>query len=189
MFVRRVQRLTWLALLAAAICPAQQDNASILGTVSDSLGAVVPSAQVSIQNQATAQAVNLSTDGNGNFFAPVLPVGRYRITVTVAGFKTQALDDITLRVADRLRVNVTLEPGGVQETVTVTGAAPLVDTASTTLGGVVGEQQLGELPLNGRDLSALLTIIPGVTLLGGATQQSVNGSGLFRQEGGMRFLL
>src|SRR5207302_4060140 len=82
-----------------------------------------------------------------------------------------------------------LEPGTVQETVTITAAAPLVDTASTTLGGLVTSQQLNALPMNGRDIVELLALIPGVVLQGGATQQSINGASVFRQEGGLHFLV
>ena len=67
------------------------------------------------QNQGASQTVHLLTDHNGNFIAPVLPVGAYRITVSVTGFKTQVFGDIALRVADRIRVQVTLDPGAVQE--------------------------------------------------------------------------
>src|SRR5262245_22484525 len=184
-----IVRFTFLLPFVIAACLAQQDNASILGVVSDSSGAVAPRASVEIRNNATGQVVKLLTDANGNFFAPVLPVGAYRVTVSAPGFKSEAHDNVTLRVADRLRLTVTLEPGAVQETVTVVGATPLVDTASSTLGGVVSSQQVANLPMNGRDVVELLALVPGVVLQGGATQQSVNGASTFRQEGGMRFLL
>ena len=178
-----------LFLIVAAAAFAQQDNASLLGVVTDSSGAVVPHASVEIRNQGTGQTVKLLTDANGNFFAPVLPVGAYRVTVSAAGFKSEVHDDVTLRVADRLRLAVKLDPGTVQETVTVMAATPLVDTASSTLGGVVTSEQVNNLPMNGRDVVELLALVPGVVLQGGATQQSVNGASTFRQEGGMRFFL
>src|SRR5882724_9377749 len=143
---------------------AQQDNASILGTVMDSSNAVVPNASVEIHNAGTNQALKLLTDPNGNFFAPVMPVGVYRISVTAAGFKVEVLDGLALRVADRLKITIKLEPGTVKETVTIIGSAPLVDTASTTLGGVVSSQQVNALPMNGRDLVELLALVPGMVL-------------------------
>ena len=184
-----IVRFIFLLPFVMLVCFAQQDNASILGAVSDSSGAVVPQASVEIHNQATGQAVKVLTDANGNFFAPVLPVGTYRVTVAAPGFKSEVHDNVTLRVADRLRLAVNLDPGAVQETVTVLGATPLVDTASSTLGGVVSSQQVANLPMNGRDIVELLALVPGVMLQGGATQQSVNGASAFRQEGGMRFML
>jgi hypothetical protein len=185
----RILKGTLLALFAIAASLAQQDNASILGLVSDSSGAVVPRANVEVRNNDTGQTVKVLTDANGNFFAPVLPVGTYRVTVSAAGFKSEVHDNLTLRVADRLRLEVKLDPGAVQETVTVLGSTPLVDTASSTLGGVVNSQQVANLPMNGRDIVELLALVPGVMLQGGATQQSVNGASTFRQEGGMRFML
>jgi len=100
-----------LLLLFGRLALAQQDNASILGLVSDSSGAIVPNAAVEIHNKATGQTTKLLTDSNGNFFAPVLPVGMYRITVSAPGFKNNVLDNLTLRVADRLRIAAQLEPG------------------------------------------------------------------------------
>jgi hypothetical protein len=99
------------------------------------------------------------------------------------------MDNLTLRVADRMKLTVKLEPGTVQETVTVTGVSPLVDTASTTLGGVVNSQQVNALPMNGRDIVELLALVPGMVLQAGSTQQSINGASSFRQEGGLHFLV
>ncbi|MEX2264334.1 MAG: carboxypeptidase regulatory-like domain-containing protein [Bryobacteraceae bacterium] len=182
-------RIAFLSLLGSLPLFAQLDSGSIVGSVLDASGAVVPAARVVVQHQGTSSTVELVSDGNGNFIAPVLPVGLYRVSVSASGFKTQVTEDVPLRVSDRIRLNFTLEPGAVSESVTVTGAAPLVDTASNTLGGVVGTQQINALPLNGRSVTQLLTLVPGVTLLGGSTQQSVNGSSTFRSAGGLRFLL
>src|SRR6266576_1696294 len=91
--------LSKFALLFGLVRPfvfAQQDNASILGTVTDSSGAVVPNDSVEIRNAGPNQALKLLTDSNGNFFAPVMPVGVYRISVTAAGFKVEVLDSLTL---------------------------------------------------------------------------------------------
>src|SRR5260370_39626013 len=90
-------------------------------------------------------------------------------------------------VGARLEGTIKLEPGTVRETVTITGNAPLVDTASTTLGGVVNSQQVNSLPMNGRDLVELLALVPGMVLRAGATQQSINGASSVRQEGGLHF--
>jgi outer membrane receptor for ferrienterochelin and colicin len=186
MLLRNV--VTLFFIVAGSVC-AQQDNGSILGTVTDSSGAVVAGASVEIRNLATGQITKLVSDSNGDFFAPVLPVGTYRLSVANTGFKVAVVDGLTLQVADRLKLTVKLEPGTVQETVTVTGVSPLVDTASTTLGGVVTSQQINALPMNGRDIVELLALVPGMVLLGGATQQSINGASAFRQEGGLHFLV
>jgi hypothetical protein len=176
-------------LFNAVILFAQLDTASIVGTVLDPSGAAIPGAAVVIENQGTRAAWRITASGEGAFVAPVLPVGGYRVTVSASGFKTRTVESYTLRVSDRLRVEITLEPGSMTEKITVTGDAALVEAASTTLGGVVTARQINALPLNGRNVTQLLTLIPGVMLLGGATQQSVNGASTFRSEGGVRFLL
>ena len=186
---RNTRNLFLLALAVVTACFAQLDTASIVGTVYDPTGAVIPNASVVVKNQRTGATWNFNTSGEGLFVAPVLPVGTYSVTASTNGFKSRTVENYTLRVSDRLRVEMTLEPGAITERVTVTGETPLVETASTTLGGLVGTQQLNELPLNGRNLTQLLTVIPGAMLLGGSTQQSVNGASTFRSDGGVRFLL
>ncbi|MGH9667879.1 MAG: carboxypeptidase regulatory-like domain-containing protein [Bryobacteraceae bacterium] len=185
----RLLKLVPAGLLASAVCFAQLDTASIVGTVLDQSGAVIPNASVVVENQNTAATFNASTNGEGNFVVPVLPIGKYRVTASASGFKAHTIEGLTLRVSDRLRVEIALETGSINEKITVTGESPLVDSASSTLGGFVNTQQLSALPLNGRDVVQLLTVIPGAMLLGGATQQSVNGASTFRSEGGVRFLL
>ncbi|MDZ4784269.1 MAG: TonB-dependent receptor [Planctomycetia bacterium] len=183
--------LVSLSLLIFSAIPlvAQLDSGTILGTVIDGSGAVVPGAKISARNQGTSAVSETVTGPDGNFVIPVLRIGAYTLSASARGFKTQVRPNLELRVSDRLRVTIPLEPGAVTETVTVADSQPLVDTASTTLGGIVGQQQLNNLPLNGRNLTQLLTIIPGAVLLGGATQQSMNGSSTFRSEGGLRFLI
>src|SRR5579872_347405 len=185
----RILELFSAGILASVVGFAQLDTASIVGTVLDPSGAVIPNASVVAENQNTGARFDTSTNGEGNFVVPVLPIGQYRVTASAAGFKSHTVEGLTLRVSDRLRVDISLEAGSINEKVTVTGESPLVDSASSTLGGFVNTQQLNALPLNGRDVVQLLTIIPGAMLLGGSTQQSINGASTFRSEGGVRFLL
>ena len=179
-----------LAFGSALECFAQLDNATILGTVTDPSGGVIPGASVTVLNLGTAAVVSLTTDSNGNFIAPVLPIGMYRVTVSAKGFKTSVRDGITLRVSDRTKLDITLETGDISEKITVTAEAPVVDTASTTLGGVIGTQQVNELPLNGRSLASLIGLAPGVVMLGTTQQRSMNGVSQTRLfESGSRFLV
>lgn len=177
------------ALIPAPALFAQFDTGTILGTVTDSSGAVVPSAKVRVENQGTAAAVTLDTDSLGNYLAASLPIGTYRVSASAAGFKREVREDVALRVSERLRIDLALKPGAVDESVVVSGEAPLVETASTTLGGVVNTQQISSLPLNGRNVTSLLNLIPGVVLQTGAVNQSVNGASLFRGDGGLHFLM
>ena len=179
--------LTIVAILwAAVLCLAQLDTATILGTVLDSSGAVIPGAKVQVQNMGTSHTVELTTDGNGNFVAPVLPVGNYKVTVSVTGFGTYVRENIRLNVADRVGLTIELKPGAVTQQVTVVGERPVVETATTTLGGVIGSQQVTNLPLNGRALTQLLSTVPGVAMLG--VEPNVNGTTTGRLfEPGMKF--
>jgi hypothetical protein len=130
---------------------AQQDRGTILGTILDSSGAAIPNANVSVENQGTAAKRQVTTDTGGLFLAPELPLGVYRVSVSVEGFKTKVQEGINVRVSDRVKVDLVLEPGQTRETITVTGQAPLVDTASNTLGGTISNFEVQTLPLNGRD--------------------------------------
>ena len=175
MLIRRTSLLVLLALCFAAISFAQLDTASIVGTVTDASGAVVPGATVTIQNVGTSAAVKLTTDSSGAFAAPSLAVGTYKVTATAAGFKTFVQDGIRLSVADVTKIPIQLSPGDVSEQITVQGEVSQVQTASSTLGGVVNTQQVMDLPINGRALASLLETVPGVSMLG--VEPSISGGG------------
>lgn len=180
-----------VAVLLVFPCSAQQDNASMVVSLTDQSGALVASARVVAEHITTSRVTDFAPDGHGNYLAPVLPIGKYRVRVTAAGFDTTVLEDIPLSVADRVRLTVTLKPGVVQQVVTVTGTAPLVDTASTTLGAVINAQQVSQLPLNGRDIAGLLAMVPGVSLQSGNAQRNVGGQGIGggARGSGIHFLL
>ncbi len=177
-----------LGLLVSTIVFAQLETATIIGTVTDASGAVLPGASVVVENQETATSVKLTTDNNGNYIAPVLRIGTYRVSVSASGFKTSVNENILLRVSDRVRVDLSLQPGVVSEKITVSAEAPVVDTESTTLGGVVSTQQVAELPVNGRSLTQYLVLVPGVIFLG--PQRSMNGASQGRLfESGLKYLV
>jgi hypothetical protein len=186
--MRRVSLAFWLLTIAMS-CFGQTDTGTILGVVSDSSGGALPGAQVTIENQGTNLTQKVITDSSGNFTSAPLAIGAYRVTVSANGFGTKILSDLTLRVSDRMRLPVTLQPGEVRQTLEVRDQSPLVDTASTTLGGVVSEQQVHDLPINGRSVASLLALVPGVELNGSGNQLSVGGKGTFSNEGGLHFLL
>lgn len=173
----------------ASICAAQSNTGTILGLVQDSRGYSIPGASVLINNQGTGFSQKVVTDSTGTFISAPLPLGTYRVTVTSPGFATSVKDGMTLRVSDRMQLRFSLKPGDVKETVSVTGQAPLIDAASTTLGGVVSKEQVADLPINGRSVTDLLALVPGVQLRGNSNQLSVGGQGTFTNEGGLHFLL
>ena len=189
MYIRRFALIVLSLLWAATLCLAQLDTASILGTVLDSSGGVIPGAKVVVQNMGTSATVELTSDQNGNFIAPVLPIGKYKVTVSVTNFNTFVQEGIQLNVADRVQLFITLKPGVVTQQVTVVGETPVVETASTTIGAVVSQQQVVDLPLNGRAVDTLVSLAPGVVSLGPHKSMSGASTGERDFDSGHKFLL
>jgi hypothetical protein len=136
---------------------------SISGTVRDPTGAVVPQAQVLIQEERTGFSRTVVTNNEGFYSAPSLPFGRYSVSTAPPGFKTTVSTGLDLHVNENLVVNLTLEIGPVSETVTVSNEAEPVETRSGEVSSLVSEKQVAELPLNGRNYAALLLVVPGVS--------------------------
>ena len=161
--------LLWLLLLilvASQSTLAQTVFGRISGTVTDSSGAVVPNATVTIQNKATNLERTAVTDGEGFYTVTNLPVGTYTISVGQTGFKKVVQTDNVLAADTRLTVNVALEPGAVSETVEVsTAAGETVNTTSGEVARVVDKRQVQNLALNGRNYMQLVTLIPGAAIL------------------------
>ncbi len=171
----RVSRLLMLVMLLVLVpvrAATAQATGGMTGVVTDDTGAVVPGVTVEVVNQGTTQTRVAVTGADGFFAVPLLAPGLYNVKATLPGFKTTTREGITVRVNDTARVDVTMAVGAVEEAVTVTGEAPLVETSHATLGIVIDEQKVVELPLNGRNFTQLGTLIPGVvappTGLGGA---------------------
>src|SRR5690242_2706046 len=141
--------------------PAQTVNASLTGSVTDSSGAAVPGATVTATNVATGVAIKTLADETGNYTVASLPPATYNITVEKPGFKTTVLSGVTLLVDQQARVDAQLQVGGVTATIEVSGAAPLVETKTASVGTVIGEQEVVDLPLNLRRLTSLATLVPG----------------------------
>jgi hypothetical protein len=152
-----------LCCIAAVPVLAQQDSGTILGTIRDAQDAVVTNAEVTIQNVHTGIVKTIPVTSTGSYSVPFLVPGDYSVAAVAPGFKKTIRTGIRLRVADQLVVDVRLELGAVSESVTVEGTAPIVDSASITLGQVVETRRIVDLPLNGRDPTALASLAPGVT--------------------------
>lgn len=187
--MRKILLTILVIAMSSAVCLAQTVNGTILGHVTDASGFAVQGANVAILNTGTGLNESLTTDKSGSFISPTLPLGTYEVTVSAKGFETQVKSGLVLNVADRMQLLYTLKPGNVSTTVKVTTHAPLIETASTTLGAVISSQQVASLPVNGRSVTDLLILVPGVSMLGGANQQSVGGVGTFSNEGGVHFLV
>jgi hypothetical protein len=148
----------WLTSLTMA----QTSTAKISGVVADESGAVLPKVEVTVRNSATGVQRGFVSDERGRYSAPDLVPGPYEITAVVTGFETLMRRGITLTVGQEASINLTMKVGTVAEQVTVTGEAPLVDTSSSAVSGVVEEKRITDLPLNGRDFSQLALVQPGV---------------------------
>jgi hypothetical protein len=154
---------------------AQAVTGTILGTVTDSTGAVMPGATVTLTNAGTGLVRSLTTNANGEYTAPSLPTGRYTVKGELSGFKTVMVAGVDLGVDQHLRINVKLEVGGVEESVTVTGSSPLIQTSTSELGTTVSEEQIKTLPLNGRNFVNLTRTVPGVVR--GVPGANIDGAG------------
>src|SRR5260370_28554317 len=147
----------------SAIAVAQVTTGTISGTVSDSTGAVVPGVTINLKSIETGISRTVRTDEGGRYRAPELGLGSYEITVEAAGFETVIRRGITLTVGREAVVDFTLQVGTIADKITVTGEAPLVQTANATVAALVDERAMRELPLNGRSFADLTGIQPGVT--------------------------
>lgn len=151
-----------LVLCLAGLALAQTDTARVIGTITDSTGAVIPNASVTVTNAGTGRAVTANTSASGEYVVTALQPGKYRVEVKQTGFKT-ATADITLEVSQVLEISLKLETGAASATVDVTGDVSLVDTATSSTGEVIQGRQVTELPLNGRNFTQLALLTPGVT--------------------------
>lgn len=149
-------------VLSAAVAFAQLGTGTIRGSVTDPQGGVVPNAQVTVKNTQTGVATNLKTDSQGLYVAPSLPIGQYQVEVQVQGFETALRQNISLAVGEVLDVNIPLVVGQMKQEVVVQEQAAQVDTASSTVSGLINQSQMRDLPLNGRNFEQLIVLTPGV---------------------------
>src|SRR5580658_5215911 len=168
-----------VTLLLAVSVPvfSQTVTGRLLGTVADQSGAAVAGATVIITDVQRGTSRTVVTDASGNYVAPELQPGTYRVRAEAKGFKTVERPNIPVEVGTDLRVDITLPAGSVSETVVVTDEVPLIDTTSSTLGGTLSNAQINDLPLNGRNYENLLQLRPGVMRYpgGGFSTTSANG--------------
>ncbi len=150
-------------IFACAAIFAQVGTGSIVGLVSDSSSAVIPNAPVTVTNTGTGQQRRAVTGSDGTFSAGNLPVGQYEVAVEMQGFKRFVQKAVTLSVDQTIRVDATLQPGQVSESITVDAAPPLIASEQSSVGQVVDNRTIVELPLNGRNFIRLGSLIPGTT--------------------------
>jgi hypothetical protein len=183
---RQICAALFAALMLGAFALTQEIYATLIGTVTDPTGAVVPGASVIVHNNDTDTDVRtVTSDNSGNFSVTNLPAGVYTITVRVSGFKTYASSNVVLNVAQKRSIDVQLQTGQVSETVNVAETATPVQTTSAAQMGTITGTQVRELELNNRNFEQLVVLQPGVTSqlpdqvgfgLANTTAISVNGA-------------
>ena len=159
----RTRPIGWLpvvALLLVLPLGAHAQEASLRGTVTDATGGVLPGAAITALHDASGNVFEAITDARGEYRLPVR-VGIYQVTAQLAGFQTVTRTGIQLLVGQQVVANLEMAPSTLQESVTVTAEAPLVDTTSSTLGGNVDPRQVAELPIYGRNWMELALLAPG----------------------------
>jgi len=161
--MRKTVCLTILLSVLAVPSFAQRITASIRGTVTDTTGAVVPGATVTVKGEETGFNRSTVTNSVGLYSFEELPVGTYTVEVSISGFKSAVETGIDLNVADVRTVDVALEAGAVSETITVESPKLAVQTVGGEVAGLVTGEQVRELPLNGRNFLQLTTLMPGVS--------------------------
>jgi hypothetical protein len=164
------RRASWLAVVLLAVISlmtstavyAQSDNGSIVGTVTDTTGAVIPNAAITVTNVDTGLKFTSKSNDSGEFQVFAVPRGNYKADVQAEGFQSQTAA-FAVQVASAQTLQFKLATGQVSQTVDVSSAAPLVNTSNATIGQVVQGEQVTDLPLNGRNFTGLALLAPGVT--------------------------
>lgn len=159
----RVFLLLLLAIFVSltALSWAQKDTGSIVGTVKDPSGAVVPNASVTVTDVEHGQTISTTTNPDGEFVVSPLRVGRYTVTVQQPGFKKAVSVPVDLDVQQRAALNIVLQVGQISESVVVSSATPLLESETSELGQVVDSQRVANLPLNGRNFAQLALLAAG----------------------------
>src|SRR5258706_1183226 len=175
--------LVFAVVLVTALPARAQSTGTLLGAITDTQGGVMPGVAVSIKNTNTGAERSVVTNNTGEFVAASLAPGHYQIVAHVDGFADQTRD-VDLGPAQTIAVNLKLNPGSIAENVTVSGAAPLIDTATVSVGQVRQERTVQEIPLNGRHFVDFGPLMPG----GSTSPQNANLSAPLRGQGSFSFM-
>ena len=164
-----VRRALPALLILLSFVPAafpQESRGTITGQVTDAGAAVIPKVTVVISNVDTGQSVTLTTNESGSYVAPLLLLGKYRVTAEITGFKRFIREGIELSVNDKLQVDIKLDVGEVTQSITVTEGAPLLDAADASMGQVISGKEVEELPIAHGNPYALIALSPGSSFEG-----------------------
>ncbi|HQR31752.1 MAG TPA: TonB-dependent receptor [Blastocatellia bacterium] len=180
---RRIGQLFCLLMFCcflSLVSLAQTTSTTILGTVTDSAGAVVAGAKVTVTNNGTGVSRSVTTSSTGDYSFPLLDVGTYTVTVDAQGFKSGFRRGMILQINEKLRADFALEIGATTEKVEVTAEGPTLRTDDATLGQTIEQRRVEELPLNNRNLGALAILQPGVQY---GPRSGTDGQGFGQRQG------
>jgi hypothetical protein len=185
MLSRSAAILSVVLSLVVCVCvaPAQTFRGSIQGTITDTSGAAIPGAQVKVFSPDTGLNRIVPANDEGQYVASELPLGTYSITVEKAGFRTTTLTRIPVSVGSPTRADVKLPTGMVEEVIEVTADVPLIETTTNNTGGTLEASEVAELPVNGRDFTKLLELVPGASSDPVGSTESAGSYGLFSLNG------
>jgi hypothetical protein len=178
MYRKRMLLALVLESLLAASLFAAGPTGTIVGTIADPSGAVVPNAQVTVRNQETNATREVETNEDGDYNVPLLPPGLYQINAQKSGFRRSVYKDVKLDVDQTVRADFMLQVGGLNEEIVVSDTVPLVQTDTSTLGQVIGSRQVHELPLNERNFLSFALLVPGGQLPAEGSQNSTQGGAI-----------
>src|SRR6266851_7507789 len=152
--------VAWL-IFAPLVTP-QTTSTEILGLVTDSTGAAVPAARVTITRVSTGETRNARTNGAGEYSFPLIEIGDYHVRVEMAGFKSQTISGLHVELQQKARIDFALEVGQATEVIEVHATATALKTEDAAIGQVIDNKRVVELPLNGRNVQSLAVLVPGV---------------------------
>ena len=185
---RRGLAAALLLLMTCVVAGAQEFRGNVTGIVTDPNGAALPGVTVEIRNVETNVANTATTNEEGNYSFPLLNPGRYTITVKATGFADTTRENVEVRVADKITLDIPMSVTGVGETVTTIASAPTLETGSVSTGTTVTTQQIAELPLTDGTAYQLATLAPGISFTGnpgvGGSPTSNGNLAAFRANGG-----
>jgi hypothetical protein len=171
-----------ISVLGAA---AQVTTGSIVGTIRDQTGALIPNATITVTDTGKGTSVSVKSNEAGEYTIPFLIPGTYDVVAQSPGFKRTVSNNVVLDIDQKARVDLDLSPGGATETVEVTTTPPLIKTDTSELGDVVSKREVQNLPLNGRDFAQLTYLVPGVTP--GQPGENLSGSSSFNPRAATNF--
>src|SRR5881628_2942604 len=161
-FERFLAAIAVLIVLQPCLAFAQTATGTIVGVVKDTSGALIPGVSITVKHTDTGQTRTAISTDSGSYNVPLLPVGAYEISTMMPGFKQQVRTGVNLVIGQQAVIDLTLEVGAAAEQITVSEEAPLVNTTLSSTSGLITEQQVKDLPLNGRSFDQLLVLNPGV---------------------------